>query len=47
MHQNIKCGRVEPVDDAPIGLYTELRETRTFKMDVMQKLHIEKLSNLI
>ena len=52
MHQNVKCGRaLEPVDEAPvdeepIGLYTKLRKTRTFEMDVMQKLHIEKLSNL-
>ena len=28
---------VEPVDEAPIGLYTKLRKTRTFEMDVMQK----------
>ena len=35
-----------PVDEAPIGLYTKLRKTRTFEMDVMQKLHIGKLSNL-
>ena len=37
---------VEPVDEAPIGLYTKLRKIRTFEMDVMQKLHIGKLSNL-
>ena len=37
---------VEPVDESPIGLYTKLRKTRTFEMDVMQKLHIGKLSNL-
>ena len=30
---------------APIGLYTKLRKTRTFQMDVMHKVHIEKLSN--
>ena len=35
-----------PVDEAPIGLYTKLRKTRTFEMDVMQKLQIGKLSNL-
>ena len=35
-----------PVDEAPIGLYTKLRKTRTFEMDVMQNLHIGKLSNL-
>ena len=28
---------VEPVEEAPIGLYTKLRKTRTFEMDVMQK----------
>ena len=36
--------RVEPVDEAPvdevpIGLFTKLRKTRTFEMDVMQKYH--------
>ena len=35
-----------PVDAAPIGLYTKLRKTRTFEIDVMQKLHIGNLSNL-
>ena len=35
-----------PVDEAPIRLYTKLRKTRTFEMDVMQILHIGKLSNL-
>ena len=50
MHQNVKCGRggaVEeaPVEEAPIGLYPKLR-TRTFEMDVIQKLQIGKLSNL-
>ena len=35
-----------PVDEAPIGLYTKLRKTRTFEMDVMQKPRIGKLSNL-
>ena len=35
-----------PVDEAPIGLHTKLRKTRTFEMDVIQKLHIGKLSNL-
>ena len=37
---------VEPVDEAPIELYTKLRKTRAIEMDVMQKLHIGKLSNL-
>ena len=37
---------VEPVDEAPIRLYTKLRKTRTFEMDVLQKLNIGKLSNL-
>ena len=37
---------VEPVNAAPIGLYTKLRKTVTFQMDVMQKLHIGKVSNL-
>ena len=51
MHQNVNCGGVEPVEvasveEAPIGLYTKLRETRTFEMDVMQKLLIRKFSNL-
>ena len=51
MHQNVNCGRVEPVEEtpveeAPIGLYTKLRKTRTFEMDVMQKLLIGKFSNL-
>ena len=32
--------------EAPIVLYTELRKTRTFEMDVMQKTLIGKLSNL-
>ena len=45
MHQNIKWGRVEPVDEAPIGLYTKLRKNEIFEMDVMQKLHVGKLSN--
>ena len=35
-----------PVDETPIGLYTKLRKTRTFEMDVMQKILIVKLSNL-
>ena len=34
-----------PVGEAPIGLYTKLRKTRTFEMDVMQKILIGKLSN--
>ena len=46
MHQNVKCDRVAPVDEALIGLYTKFRKTRTFEMDVIQKLHIGKLSNL-
>ena len=42
MHQNVNCGGVEPVEEAPveeapIGLYTKLRKTRTFETDVMQK----------
>ena len=42
---------VEPVGEAlvgeaPIELYTNLRKTRTFEMDVMQKILIGKLSNL-
>ena len=37
---------VKPVDEAPIGLYTKLRKTRIFEMDVIQKLHIGKLPNL-
>ena len=36
----------EPVDEAPIGLYTKLRKLRTFEMSILQKLHIGKLSNL-
>ena len=35
-----------PVDEAPIGLYTKLRKPKTFEMDVMQKLHVGKVSNL-
>ena len=40
---------VEPVDEAPvdeasIGLYTKLRKTTTFEMDVIQKLPIGKLT---
>ena len=35
-----------PVEEGPIGLYTKLRKTRTFEMDVMQKLLIGKFSNL-
>ena len=31
---------------APIGLYTKLRKTRTFEMDVMPKILNGKLSNL-
>ena len=31
------------VDEALIGLYTKLRKTETFEMDVMQKLHVGKL----
>ena len=34
------------MEEAPIGLYTKLRKTRTFEMDVIQKLQIGKLSNL-
>ena len=34
------------VGEAPIGLYTKLRKTRTFEMDVMQKILIGKPSNL-
>ena len=42
---------VEPVDAATvdaarIGLYTKSRKTRTFEVDVMQKLNTGKLSNL-
>ena len=52
MHQNVKCGTVEsvdgtPVDEVPIGLYTKFIKSRTFEMDVIQKLHIGKLSNLV
>ena len=32
--------------EAPIGLYTKLRKTTTFEMDVTQKIIIGKLSNL-
>ena len=46
MHQNVKCGRGGAGGGAPIGLYTKLRKTRTFEMDVIQKLQIGKLSNL-
>ena len=35
-----------PVEEAPIGLYKKLRKTRTFEMDVMQKLLIGKFSYL-
>ena len=35
-----------PVDEAPMGLYTKVRKTRTFEMDVMQKIVIGKFSNL-
>ena len=34
-----------PVEETPIGLSTKLRKTRTFEMDVMQKLLIGKFSN--
>ena len=34
-----------PVDEAPIGLYTKLKKTETFEMDVMQKVQVGKLSN--
>ena len=45
------CGRGgaggwSAVEWAPIGLYTKLKKTRTFEMDVMQKILIGKLSNL-
>ena len=48
MHQNVKSGSVEPMNEAPVveapnGLYTKFRKTRYFEMDVMQKLHIGKL----
>ena len=51
MHQNVIVIGVEPVEEAPveeapIGLYTKLRKTRTFEMDVMQKILIGKLSML-
>ena len=36
---------VEPVDEVPIGLYTKLRKTGTFEMDVMLKVIIGQLSN--
>ena len=47
MHQMKIVVGVEPVEKAPveeghIGLYTKLRKTRTFEMDVMQKLLIGK-----
>ena len=42
MHENVIVVGVEPVGEAPIGLNTKLRKTRTFEMDVMQKLHIGK-----
>ena len=43
MHHNVSVVDVEPVDEAavdkaPKGLYTKLRKTRTFEMDVMQKM---------
>ena len=31
---------VKPVDEAPIGLCTKLRETETFEMYVMLELYI-------
>ena len=37
---------VEPVNEAPIGMYTKLKKTKTFEMDVRQKIHIGKRSNL-
>ena len=51
MHQNkivvpVELVGVAPVGEAPIGLYTKLRKTRTFEMDVMQKILIGKLSKL-
>ena len=51
MHQNVNCGRVEPVGEAPvgeapIGLYTKLRKTRTFEMDVTQKYSLESFQTL-
>ena len=36
---------MELVEEAPIGLYIELRKIETFEMDAMQKLHVGKLSN--
>ena len=47
MHQNVNGGRGGAGGgEGPIGLYTKLRKAGTFEMDVMQKLHIGKLSNL-
>ena len=34
------------MDEAPIGLYTKLRKTETFEMDVMQKLHVGSFQTL-
>ena len=46
MHQNVNCGRVELVGEAPIGLYIKLRKTRTFEIDVMQKNSLESFQTM-
>ena len=35
-----------PVEQAPIGLYTQLRKTRTFEINVMQKHSLERFQTL-
>ena len=47
MDQNVKCGRGGAGVCGASRLYRKWRKTRTFQMDTVQKLHIEKLSNLV
>ena len=46
MHQNVKWGRSGAGGGGAHRIVHKIEETETFEMDVMQKLHVGKLSNL-
>ena len=46
MHQNVNCGRGGAGGGSAHRIVHKLTKTITFEVDVIQKLHIGKLSNL-
>ena len=46
MHQNVMCGRDGTGGCSAHRIVHKIEKTRTFEMNVMQKLHIGKISNL-